>query len=63
MTDKEEAAINQIFLQSCWDGNKEKIQACLTLEVNVNCVGKARTEPAGNLSSSGLAKAAINGHM
>ena len=29
----------------------------------MNCVGKARTEPAGNLSSSGLAKAAINGHI
>ena len=63
MTDKEEAAINQIFLQSCWDGNKEKVKACLTLEADVNRVGKARGEPADKVPSCGLKKAAVGGFI
>ena len=62
MTDKGEATINQAFLHSCWKGNKEKVQACLTLEVNVNSIGKTRNK-LSITTSSGLTKAAINGHI
>ena len=63
MAEKEDATIKQAFLQNCWDGNKEKVQACLTLEVDVDHIGKAWNEPWTNPSSSGLAKAAISGHI
>ena len=63
MTEKEKTTFEQAFIQNCSDGNKEKIQACLTLEVDVNCVGKVSGEPAGNPSSSGLSKAAVKGYI
>ena len=61
--EKEKTTIEQAFIQNCWDGNEEKVEACILLEVDVNCVGKASGEPAGNPSSSGLTKAAVMGHI
>ena len=61
--EKEKTTIEQAFIQNCWDGNEEKVEACILLEVDVNCVGKASGEPAGNPSSSGLTKAAIWGYI
>ena len=65
--DEDKLALKSVFLKSCYEGNEDKVKACITLEVNVNCIGLTREEDYQNenegriwKSSPGIYKAAVH---